>query len=870
VATVVLGVAGNAILPGIGGIIGAGIGSFIDSQFLFPALFGKDQEVRGPRLEDLRIMTSGQGAGMHYCMGPENRVAGHCIWKSGIREKVIEQEQGGGKGGGGSSVTSTSYEYFMDLAIAFAERPWEGSISRIVKILADGKTIYKDDPDIDITRTDLAVRKVEITQWIPWPPPDGQDIVTGVEMHVDGPSGWAGSLRVGINVQISGYTNGGNNGTFVLIRKETVGSIQTAVFQNASCVDETAGDSVTFFQNLPKFDSSRMDSVTIKKGGTGQNPDSLIEADLGVGLTPGYRRTVYAVVGNLFLGDFGNRIPRIEAYVEAHESPYTYREAITAVMRRAGFSNSEFDVTEVPTDLELRGYTVTGPHAPNKILENLLLAGELNVRKVNGVLTFFPIEGEQTITVDPNLLGCYEEGDEPPVKLDLLEQPRHELPTAVRVKFVDAGKKYQDGSRDFQFIVRENDSIDTFDVPITLSSGEGLQLARSILVRLHNERQSGDFRLPPSMVGIGEGTLVDADGFSVRVSEVTRGASFLNELKGTITVATDIDPSNEEDDEDEDDDGVYIPPHCTLLLANMPALTETHVNSPGFYWAVAATDIEAEWRGMGLFGSFTQGGPYEQDANSGVETIMGRALTVLAEGPVGFFDRANTVDIQLFHGSIASVTESQVLTGANRMWIGSELIGFQTVQDLGDNQYRLSNLIRALRNTEDGMANHNANELCAALAGATTQFRQINSGDINTTRYYKPLPLGGDIADQDESSLLRLARTVWCFGPAHVEGEFDSGDIDVTWVRRTRAFYDPFSGLPVPLLPASEGYEVDLLDKSTGDPSVTYTGLTTPAVTILAADQTTAGYTGSEPVNINVYQIGDIVARGVATPATVG
>ena len=49
-ATIALQAAGNALLPGVGGVVGAAIGGYIDNTFLFPP-----PDTKGPRLDDLKL-----------------------------------------------------------------------------------------------------------------------------------------------------------------------------------------------------------------------------------------------------------------------------------------------------------------------------------------------------------------------------------------------------------------------------------------------------------------------------------------------------------------------------------------------------------------------------------------------------------------------------------------------------------------------------------------------------------------------------------------------------------------------------------------------------------------------------------------------
>ncbi len=133
--TVAGNVAGNAILPGIGGAILGGLGGMAGSR-IDNALFGGDTAFKGPRLENLKVQDSSYGNGIPTLYGTV-RVAGNVIWASDLIE-TISSESAGGKGGGGATVEKASYA--VDCAIALGAGP----IGGIRTIWADSKQIYSD------------------------------------------------------------------------------------------------------------------------------------------------------------------------------------------------------------------------------------------------------------------------------------------------------------------------------------------------------------------------------------------------------------------------------------------------------------------------------------------------------------------------------------------------------------------------------------------------------------------------------------------------------------------------------------------------------------------------------------------------------
>lgn len=138
----------------LGSAIGSGVGSLIDQQLFAPGgqsqLFEFADE--GPRLSDLQVMASSEGASIPRAYG-RARLAGQLIWATDFEEQIVEtiveatssaSGGGGGKGGGGGSsgstttrTTTTEYKYFGNFALGLCEGP----ITRIGRVWADGKIL---------------------------------------------------------------------------------------------------------------------------------------------------------------------------------------------------------------------------------------------------------------------------------------------------------------------------------------------------------------------------------------------------------------------------------------------------------------------------------------------------------------------------------------------------------------------------------------------------------------------------------------------------------------------------------------------------------------------------------------------------------
>jgi len=118
----------------IGGQVGALAGSYVDQALLGGS--GQSRARGGPRLDDLRVTASTEGAAVPRVIG-RARLGGQVIWASSLEEEVIKNSSGGGKGASGGSASTRSYRYYANFAVALSE----GTITSIGRVWADSKEL---------------------------------------------------------------------------------------------------------------------------------------------------------------------------------------------------------------------------------------------------------------------------------------------------------------------------------------------------------------------------------------------------------------------------------------------------------------------------------------------------------------------------------------------------------------------------------------------------------------------------------------------------------------------------------------------------------------------------------------------------------
>ena len=143
-AALLLSVAGAAVGGSVfgpisalaGRLVGAIAGNAID-QSLFAT--HRDITLQGPRLSDLSVMASTEGAPIMRAYG-RARLSGQVIWATNLIEVVKKRTEttGGGKGGGSTVTTTTkTFSYFANLAVGLCEGP----IGGVMRVWADGKPL---------------------------------------------------------------------------------------------------------------------------------------------------------------------------------------------------------------------------------------------------------------------------------------------------------------------------------------------------------------------------------------------------------------------------------------------------------------------------------------------------------------------------------------------------------------------------------------------------------------------------------------------------------------------------------------------------------------------------------------------------------
>lgn len=430
-AAIVLGVVGNAIVPGIGGIIGAGVGGIIDAvagSVISRRLLQKDAPP--PDIREQPGVDAGTPA--PWVHGSAVRVPGTVLYMSEVRARRIPGEEKGKAEG-----TTAGYRYTVDVAIAWCRNFC--AIDPVQKIWASGELIYGINTgfnfDIDVYSIENLDRWTQIprqdtqngkpfcnrnrhpkrrknyrNQWMVWLAIPGSPLDNLFQ-----------SIKRGIlftNITITGAINAANNGTFFclsMFKQDYTYPIDPgAVIHNVyevevrrckieyndpalpcepdppvcdPAVDEYVGqvlfNTLTVTVQIPNF--SRYFTDIRNRTGDPNSPISAnslpndiadvtirTDPDIDENTVPAYRGTCYTVLENLDITKWAGTLPSFEALIRERFTA-TPETAVDALLLR---SEAE---TQIEIDTEplfdgvtiILGFSESGPAAPSRRIKEL-------------------------------------------------------------------------------------------------------------------------------------------------------------------------------------------------------------------------------------------------------------------------------------------------------------------------------------------------------------------------------------------------------------------------------------------------------------------------------------------------------------------
>jgi hypothetical protein len=444
-----------------------------------------------------------------------------------------------------------------------------------------------------------------------------------------------------------------------------------------------------------------------------------------------------------------------------------------------------------------------------------------------------------------------------------------DLPASAKVRYISSADVYPQAVAEARRLTGASGRVAEADLPIVLDDGQAGSLVESWLYETWAARESATFKLPPSTLALEPGDVVAVDiagrNRLLRLTDVTeRGVREIAALSIDPDVYDKIDASPRPSPQP----APVQAGSPAVLLMDLPLWNPLADAQSGY---VAA--MQKPWPGSVAIYASPQTTGYQLKAIASAPATLGVTLDALASGPEGLIDHRARVRVRLTNGTLASADLVTMLGGSNLAAVKDaagdwEIIQFLTATLVDAQTYELSGLLRGQFGTESAMSEPlAAGAQFVVLDGAMTRI-PLQGSELKLPFNWRYGPGNRDIGDASyvTAPFAYQGLGLRPLSPVHVKGVRASGDLSISWIRRTRSGGDNWELPEVPLGEDTESYEIDILD-GTNVKRTIFASL--PTALYSSADQIADFGSTQSSVSLKVYQTNTLFGRGTPRAAVV-
>lgn len=720
-------------------------------------------------------------------------VQGIYVWAEEPTKNVAERKEGGFLGIGGTTIRETSYS--GNFALLFGDVP-EGYIAFLQRLTINGDAaIWEKDLDNTIL-----------------------DSYKGSAME---------ALYRNDNYDESWYSTTITEG---ILATPTTVTIPEAIDRTNVGTEETK----TIARNLAYW----ANKIKFFTGDSEQTAPVWLGGKVGTQNVAAWQRFAYCTVRDFPLTQYGNSFPRIEAIVaivpktgnvgtagrwDAHQyaiagnylgtlekKPFAIplSNVVKSLCMRSGLLESQIDVSDLDRVEDNKKELVRGIKIeqngesyrdPIEELQRVYLFG---CREFDGVLyfEFFKQNLElQVIEIDAIDLGVAEgDSDTIPERFADKRIQDIEIPSTLSIGYLDYDLLLDRSEARAEKEV--NRRVETIDTSIVFTLSEASTSAKRLLEQVWVQREQFSFNLPPRWADtIAPNMVVSLPIFNTQypilVQELTIGANLIVEVKGvlydTALLSEELELVNEREPAISLDTGFVS---IRYYLLDIPLISDGDTDYDIYLAAIPSTS----WDYFTLRTATTIEGSYQSVGDFAEHKgAIGICTSILPYHNPYLFDRISslTVKIEKNAATLSSLSFEDTIAFGNLALVGDELIAFQSVEDLGNGSYKLTNLARGCRGTDDRVNSHVADErfilLKAPSIGDPPQKFKGTQSLLNTTNYFKAFAYG-----QLESEVTTpltfnyTGRSIKTYQPNLRSKRLGNGDLQVFYEARSRKYTD--------------------------------------------------------------------------------
>jgi hypothetical protein len=539
---------------------------------------------------------------------------------------------------------------------------------------------------------------------------------------------------------------------------------------------------------------------------------------------------------------------------------------------RTEMTEDQIDVSGLWGAVE--GYVISALEAPRASISTLARHFGFDVVESEGRIRFL-MRGRiasLNITPDSMVAASSSQGD----VMELTRAQETELPQALKWQVARADEDYDAAQVEARRITVDTTRIASEAFPMAVPPEEAERRCRRALMEAWVGRETAVFRLPPSRLALDpcDVIVLDHDGRLTELRLVSIADSDLRSIDAVRQDRTVYDlPPGDPRPASLSTPTVFGVPD--VLLLDLPQLRE---DQPAHRPFVAAHS--KPWPGaIAVYRSAATDG-FELLNTFGTRARMGGLVADFFAGPVSRFDLGNALVVDLFSGTLESVTDITLLGGANALAVETgagqwEIVQAGAAELIAPGRYRLTRLLRGQRGTEGAMVSMVPTGARVVVLDTALASLPISEADLGLPWNWRIGPASRPVSDETfvATTFTPEGAGLRPFSVAHVEQPWRTarspGDLTIRWTRRSRSLAADTWGLgDVPLAEDSEAYQVDILDGSVVKRSLT---TATTSALYTAAQQTTdwsAPLGPGQSLGIRIYQLSALIGRGAGRSVT--
>ncbi|WP_312468097.1 glycoside hydrolase/phage tail family protein [Brucella sp.] len=495
---------------------------------------------------------------------------------------------------------------------------------------------------------------------------------------------------------------------------------------------------------------------------------------------------------------------RLGHWLNGRMSGVALDELIAAIL--ADFGLPEADCTGA--DGHLTGFVISEPGTARGVLEPLMnvfgvhgfeQAGQFKFRSIGRAA---PVLDVAATLVEPT------DGE----ALTAVLEDQGDLPSVAELYC-------NDPLRDFQVVgasVRRDmgQGTESLSLSGSMEVGQATALAEAWMARRYAERRTASFSLPWSEAALHVGDRVRLDmlggGRDYVVSSLEDGEV---RVVKAVALAPNVAFADRGETPQLTPGGPVSDMKPIFHLIDLPLWPGAEDPAGQFRIACHAKP----WRGVATYASPSDDGFVERGL-IGERAVMGELTAPLPGGASGRLIDGQTLELVLYSGELESKPFTQILNGANTALVQSsdgkwEVLQFLEAQEIGQNHWRLSSLLRGQLGTEAASLNEKPTGTPFILLDGGVQSIGLQTSEIGLELNWRIGAAGKSFSDDffDTVKAIGGVQALKPLSPVHLKAErLSNSDLLFGWIRRGRVDADSWLGEEIPLGEEREAYQVEI------------------------------------------------------------